>query len=215
MSIDLYFIGKCKDFVSTFNAKEVSYGWGINSRGDLRRPEQWIRNVPIVIDDSIVSRMTESFMQALLPYCEQGCILDFEKKPSQFHLTILNFFDRKKVSPLWIPANYFKYAPNAIAIAISDLPHNSWRSFCAAQYNLYADRWILEYHPLNKRHESATNNITQKPLYLENAICMAHGNENYLHYYDTIYTIATKIKIAKEYGCQGVLAIASEWKTIK
>ena len=215
MAIDLYFVGKCKDFVSLSKIKEVSFGWGLDQHGNLRRPKEWIRNVPIVIDDSIPDKVTDKFLQMLLPYCEKGCILDFERKLSQYHLSVIRFLNQNEITPIWIPANYSRYAVNPDIIVVSDLPHNSWKSYCAAQKSLYGTRWVLEYHPVNIHFESVSRSKTYHPIFLDNALCMAYDNKNSLHYYDTSYTITTKLKIAEEYGCQGVLAIGSEWEKIK
>lgn len=215
MAIDLYFVGTCKEFVSIPNAKEISFGWGIDQIGKLRRPAHWLKDVPILIDDSITAKITDAFLQELLPYCQKGCILDFERKISRFHLLLLQFLKHNHIHPLWIPAMISKYAENPLIMALSDLPHNSWQNFCAAQKSLYGKSWVLEYHPLNIHHSSVGQTQIHKPVFLENAMCMAYNDGTELHYYDTIATITEKFKIAEEYGCRGILTIASEWKNIK
>lgn len=215
MAIDMYFIGKCKEIMTLSKAREVSYGWGVTQNGKLRRPEQWLKNAPIVIDDSITARISESFLQTLLPYCDNGCILDFERKAEIFHLSMIRFLCLKQVRPLWVPANYSKLAQSALIITLCDLPHNSWRNFCAAQQNIYGNQWVMEYHPLNNRHTVNNQNIVPKPVYLDNAICMAQRNKDNLYYFDTIKTISEKIRIAEEYGCRGILSIAAEWNDLK
>lgn len=212
MSINLYFIGNCKEFMTYPNIYSVSYGWGIDAAGKLRKATKYDRTQPIVIDDSIIAPITTDFIRMLLPYCEKGCILDFERKPGQFHTELLQSLE--KISPIWLSPQYRKLAPKAYCMITCELPHNSWKSFCMAQNRQYGSKWVLEYHPLQITKE-CRNFKKQKIQYLPDAICMTDAKGNLLYYYDTVQTIMEKRNIAAQYGCQGMICIAEEWKNLR
>ena len=108
MSIDLYFIGNCKEFMTYPKVYPISYGWGIEKDKKLRRPKDYNPNLPIVIDDSIAVITENRIILELTTYCQKGCILDLERPYSRFHQELFRVLEEKKIHPIWIPPEYKK-----------------------------------------------------------------------------------------------------------
>lgn len=214
MSIDLYLAGNCKEIMTDSHAKSISFGWGMNRSGQLRRPEEYHEAQPIIIDDSIIATVSPSFTQALLPFCKNGCVLDFERQPGNFHFALLSLLRKHKVKPLWVPKSFHVYVPEAEIMISCDLPHNSWKQFCSAQQKQYQNKWVLEYQPLHLvKNMPDTKN--KEDFFLPEAICMAKIKDHQLFYYDTKQTVIKKLLVAEQYGCQGMIGIQSEWESLK
>lgn len=211
MSIDLYFIGNCKEFMSYPKVYPVSYGWGVRQDGTLRCPKEHDSSLPIVIDDSITAIPSDEAIRTLLSSCRSGCILDLEKPLTKFHLVLLEGLKKAKIEPLWLPQKYTGYSATAYCMLSCEFPHNSWKSFCEAQSRRYQKGWALEYHPIWMETRNIPPLVTGK-RYLSEAICMTDVRGNSIIYYDTVQTIMEKRKIAAHYGCQGIISIAEEWK---
>lgn len=215
MSIDLYLIGNCKEIMTFPQAKAISYGWGMDHRGNLRKPDIWNAEAPIVIDDSITGSVSVRFLSELLPYCKQGCILDLERKPSRFHNSLLFAMEQNHISPLWVPVAYCRNTTQAYKMVVSDLPHNSWRQFCTSQLKKGDEKWVLEYHPLQITKKLTYAKKSDRSFFLEEAVCMIKNEDRQVLYYDTADTVKEKLRIAEQCGCCGVIGIAEEWKSLK
>ena len=215
LSIDLYLIGNCKEFMTLPTIRPVSYGWGVTHDGNLRKPSDQRISGPIVLDDSIEAPISHEFTELLLPYCARGCILDWERKPSAFHFKLLDLLKHHKIQPIWLPKQFLCYAPGAYCMLLCELPHNSWRNFCTTQQQLYQNGWTLEYHPIDLSIHTSQIKDAKSPVFLREAICMTKVINGERIYYDTIQTILEKRKIAESYGCKGMIGIAEEWRTLR
>lgn len=213
MSIDLYFIGNCKEFMTYPKVYPISYGWGIEKDKKLRRPKDYNPNLPIVIDDSIAVITENRIILELTTYCQKGCILDLERPYSRFHQELFRVLEEKKIHPIWIPPEYKKHINKGYSMIPCDLPHNNWKSFCLAQKQQNPDGWVLEYHPLQVTKPYNTPK-SQGKRYLSEAVCMTETGNHKLLYYDTVQTIMEKRRIAEDYGCKGIITIAEEWKLL-
>ena len=215
MSINLYFIGNCKDFMTYPTFRSLSYGWGINKNGGIRRPNENPTATPIVIDDSIALPVSAESLTELADCCGYGCILDFERQYSPFHAALISVLQKARVGPIWIPANYTKHCPEAIPLVLTELPHNSWKNYCISLERTYHTGWALEYHPVRISKPSSASSCSARRVLLRNALCITESNNGQIHYFDTVETIMEKIRIAEQYGCKGIIAIADEWKALR
>lgn len=214
MSIDLYFIGNCKEIVTYPTVHSLSYGWGMDEKGAVRHLSANTEETPIVIDDSIVPPVKEELLAKLVCCCKHGCILDFERQYSPFHGALISSLRKAKIAPIWIPENYKKYCPEAIPLVFTELPHNSWKNYCISQHQQYRKGWALEYHPVQLSKQSFSP-IEKKRTVLRDALCITETKNGQVTYYDTIETILEKLRIAEQYGCKGMIGIADEWHKLR
>ena len=190
----------------------ISFGWGRTQEGSLRKPKEHNSHFPILFDDSIIGTIDEQFIQELLPYCSKGCILDWEQKPSKFHSQILQSLHENKVHPIWAPQKYISSTSNVYCMIPCELPHNSWKNYCATQQRLHKHGWTLEYHPLQF---TTLNRYEKGSTFLQDAVCMIESKNGRIYYYDTMQTIIEKRRIAAQFGCKGMIGIAEEWRNLR
>ncbi len=210
MSIPLYFAASCKESVTFSAAKALPFGCGMTKAGDFRMPENFWSGVPLLLDDAVPALPNSKSLQKLKELCSHGCILDFERPVSNFHLALIRKLSDMKIAPLWLPERFSIYEPKAVTIISHNLPHNSWIQFCTGLQARYPNRWALELQPLN-----CTKKLPQiqksRVIYLESAVCQCKIEADSITYYDTQQTLLKKLHIAEKYGCQGAIALWSEW----
>ena len=210
MPIPLYFAVNCKENVTLSDTKALPFSCGMTKNGELRFPQSFWSETPLLLDDAIPVPPTARCLQKIKELSSKGCILDFERQPSGFHFVLIQKLREMKISPLWLPERFFSYAPNATAIVTHNLPHNSWKQFCLSQQRRFPKGWALEMQPLKctKKLPQA-----QKPreYFLQEALCQCCVQGDRITYYDTRQTLLKKLHVAEEYGCQGAIALWSEW----
>ncbi len=210
MSIPLYLGVNCKESVTLPGAQAVSIGCGMTKNGELRRGKSFWSGTPLLIDDAVMALPTEKCWSEIRSLCAKGCILDFERSPGTFHSRFIQRLTEIKIAPLWLPEAYAAFAPKGIVLLSHSLPHNSWRQFCSGLNTRYPQRWALELQPV-KCEKKLPQKQPQREFFLREAICQCKIRDDRILYYDTAQTLLQKLKIAESYGCQGGIALWTEW----
>ena len=213
MSIPMYFVAKQKENVTQSGAIALPYSCGSSKNGNLRLPEHFWTGVPLLVDDAVPTLLSSAGLKRLTELCEKGCILDFERSVSQFHISLLRRLSELPLPFLWLPERYLSHAPKAVAIVSHGLPHNSWQQFCHAQQSRFKNGWALELQPMHCVKKMPYPQKSQD-FYLSDAHCRGKIENDSITYYDTKKTLLKKLHIASEFGCQGGIALWSEWSAL-
>ncbi len=209
MPIPLYFSAKCKESVTFPAGTVLPYGCSMTQDGQLQFPEDFWTQGPLLINDSVPVFPTQQALRRLRELCAQGCILDFERPVQNFHIALIEALQECGVKPLWLPERFYPYAKLSTVLIPSGV-NNAWESFCRVQMERYPMAWALELQPIRFRRKLPWH-IGKGGAALEKAVCHWKTDADSIEYFDTRDTLLKKLHIAEAYGCQGAVALWSEW----
>lgn len=209
MPIPLYFSAKCKESVTFPAGTALPYGCGMTQDGQLRLPEDFWARGPLLFNDAVPVFPTQQALRRLCELCEHGCILDFERPVQSFHIALIRALQEHGVKPLWLPERFYPYAKSPTVLIPSDV-NNAWQRFCRAQMERYPVQWALELQPICFKQRLPWRTAEGGGA-LDEAVCRWEADADGIGYYDTQETLLKKLRIAEAFGCQGAVALWSEW----
>jgi hypothetical protein len=188
-------------------------GFGFEANGGVRIPENAALSDDImaVIDDAAIPAqdVNSAEIEKLASFCSQaGCFLDFVKPVSAFHVAVILGIRRLLPQmPLWIPARYHHFAPEALCVVTQVQPCNHWERFVQRMQKTYG-KWCLEVTPWNAAF--FLPKVKNRAGYLQHSCCnYAHDGE-LCRYFDTSDTLKQKLALAEAHGCAGAIGLYRE-----
>lgn len=209
MSIPVYLAVNHEENVNHPKKLLCQIGFGFHSNGSVRTPVQIMPNTIVIIDDLYLPNFSPSAIHLLRDKISNGCILDFERRPSQLHKKLIQTLFDKKI--LAVPSEFHTFAPTALPIINCLEPCNNWSEFLKTTQNRFPSGWMLELTPWYHTREASANSAAG---YLQHALCRFRQEKDQLLYYDTKETLSKKITLAERFNCKGVIVLYSDLKNL-
>ena len=209
MSIPVYLAINHEETVNHPPKLLCQTGYGFHSNGSVRTPVKIISNTVAVIDDFYLPNFSPSAIHLLRDKISNGCILDFERRPTQLHKKLIQTLQDKKIIAL--PAEFHAFAPTALPILNCLELCNNWSEFLKKAHSRFPNGWMLELTPWQHLREGKQNSSAG---YLPHALCRYRQKEKQILYYDTKETLSKKISAAEGFNCKAVIVLYSDVKSL-
>ena len=211
MPIPFFFAINCKEIV-TFNDKRPALlGYGLNSDGSVRLPQQVDRPCLAVIDDAVIpEKMPEETVLSLLAeHCRYGCFFDFMRPAVPQHAAILTGIAQRVPADtvMLVPVQFHSFLPSALPVLSCARPCNSWWKFLEDTAARFPCGWALEVIPWEMKLPLNAKSCT---VSIEKAMCHCDIQDGVCRYFDTAETLQKRIAAAEAYGCKTLIGLASE-----
>ena len=212
MPFPVYFASNWKESVNDPRVLPAQYGFGFTQSGTLRLPERTVPNALRIIDDAILPARTPdsaAFAQ-LASLCKNGCLFDFERKPTPMHTAILRALAAllKEIPLFSAPERFMSVCPSLLPLVTTPPGCASWTDFVTQAGKRHPNGWALELIPRNDSVQLPF--AAQSSGELRDAMCRYRQNGRTAEYYDTRQTVARKLSLARANGCRACVGLASE-----
>lgn len=192
--------------IKNFSEKRLAQvGFGFYPNGSVRLPERVVADAAAVIDDRFVPKFSDSAMLQLKSRVERGCILDFEREPTEWHDRLIQKLADRRIIAL--PERFAEKMPQALPIVSCPEPCNSWAQFAKATHARHPKGWMLEVIPW---HRTKSGRASQSEGFLQNSVCRFRRTEKGILYYDTADTLRQKLSVAQTHGCRAAIVLHSD-----
>ncbi len=178
-------------------------GFGFYPNGSVRLPNRILPRTVAVVDDMYLPNFSQSALEILKSKLPNGCIFDFERKPTALHQRLISSVTKI----IALPAQFQEFAPKALPIVSCPEPCNQWQAFLRNTQKLYPKGWMLEITPWFRK---VSGTAQKAEGFLQNSVCRYKHEDGELIYYDTRQTIAQKLTMAQGYGCKSAIALLDE-----
>ncbi len=183
-------------------------GFGFYENGSVRIPPRILPKSVAVIDDMYLPNFTQSAIEMLRAKIPNGCILDFERKPSPLHQKLIAALP----NVIALPASFYTQRSKALPIVSCPEPCNQWNHFLRNTQKSYPKGWMLEITPWKR---SIRGSAPKEEGFLQNALCRYRKKDGALLYFDTKQTISQKLSLAENYGCRAAIGLLQELRALE
>ena len=195
----------------------AQYGFGFTDSGALRLPKKTLPDMLRIIDDAVLPKTVPdaSTIEQLARLCSKGCLLDFERKPTQMHAAIiLGLSQRLHGVPLFAaPARFLHLASSLLPLVTPPQQCTNWRDFVTQIGKRYPKGWMLELIPCKYTVHMPFS--TQNSGELEDALCCFDQSDRMITYYDTKKTLEKKLILAQKNACRSAIGLYRELIEVK
>lgn len=205
LSIIIYLAIKGGEAENFSEKRPAQVGFGFYPDGSVRLPQRMTTDAAAVVDDRFMPKFSDSAMLQLKSRIDHGCILDFEREPSELHFKLISGLADRRIIAL--PERFSQKMPQALPIVSCPEPCNSWAQFARAAHDRHPKGWMLELIPW--RHAMA-GNANQEEGYLQSSVCRFRRTEKGILYYDTAQTLRQKLSVAQTHGCRAAIVLQSD-----
>ena len=212
MPFPVYFASNWKESVNDPRVLPAQYGFGFTRDGVLRLPERTVPNALRIVDDAILpERMPDAAAFArLASLCKNGCLLDFERRPTPVHAAILRALaPLLDGAPLFsAPERFLNVCPALVPLVTTPDRCANWKDFVSQAGKRHPNGWVLELIP--RKDTVRLPFAAQSSGELRDAVCRYRQSGQMAEYFDTRQTVAQKLTLARAGGCRACIGLASE-----
>lgn len=212
MPFPVYFASNWKESVNDPRVLPAQYGFGFLQDGALRLPERMIPGALRIVDDAVLPTRApeQASLAQLASLCKNGCLLDFERKPTPVHAAILRALaPLLEGAPLFsAPERFLEVCPDLLPLVTTPDRCANWTDFVTQAGKRHPNGWVLELIPRNDSVQLPF--AAQSSGELRDAMCRYRQNGRTAEYYDTRQTVARKLSLARANGCRACVGLASE-----
>lgn len=216
MPFHVYFASNWKDFVNDQRIFPAQYGFGFTESGAPRLPEKVLPNALRIIDDAILPKTIPgtAAIKALAQQCSKGCLLDFERTPTQTHMAIIRSISMELSDvPFLVAAERFApFCTSALPLVTPPPRCSNWRSFAAQNGARYPKGWVLELIP--NAYSVQMPFSAQSGGMLQDALCRYQQNGKTIRYYDTYETLSQKLMLAQKHACRAAIGLLRDLRPL-
>lgn len=205
LSIIIYLAIKGEESKNISEKRLAQVGFGFYPDGSVRLPERIVTNAVAVIDDRFLPKISDSAMLQLKSKVNHGCILDFEREPSEAHFKWMQRLADRRIIAL--PERFSQKMPQALPIVSCPEPCNSWAQFAKNAHARHPKGWMLELIPW---HETKVGSGVPADGFLSDSVCRFRRTEKGILYYDTAETLRQKLTVAQNHGCRAAIILHSD-----
>lgn len=205
LSIIIYLAIKGGEVKNFFGKHPAQVGFGFYPNGSVRLPERIAAEAAAVVDDRFLPKFSDSALVQLKSRINHGCILDFEREPSELHFKLITHLADRRIIAL--PERFSHKLPQALPIVSCPEPCNSWAQFAKAAHERHPKGWMLELIPW---HHTMVGNAKQEEGCLQSSVCRFRRTEKGILYYDTAQTLRQKLSVAQAHGCRAAIVLQSD-----
>ncbi len=212
MSFPVYFALNWKESVNDPRIFPAQYGFGFTESGVLRLPQKIIPAALRIIDDAVLPENVPdaATIRQLADLCGKGCLLDFERTPTQIHAAILYGLSQycKKLPLFAAPERYLRLQPSLLPLVSPPPRCANWREFVIQTGKRYPNGWMLELIPCKYSVQMPFS--AQNSGDLADALCCYRQTGRTIRYFDTSATIEKKLTAAMQHSCRAAIGIYRE-----
>lgn len=212
MSFRVYFASNWKDSVNDPRIFPAQFGFGFTESGAPRLPQAVLPDALRILDDAILPKNVpeEAAFAHLARLCETGCLLDFERAPSQAHAAIVRrLAARLRGVPLFAaPERFLSLCPSLLPLVTPPAQCSNWRNFAAETGKRYPKGWLLELIPC--KYSVQMPFPAQSSGILQDALCHYRQSGRTIRYYDTPETLSQKLALVQKNGCRAAIGLLQE-----
>lgn len=216
MSFPVYFALNWKESVNDPRIFPAQYGFGFTESGTLRLPQKVIPDALRIIDDAVLPKNVPdaAAIRQIAALCSHGCLLDFERAPTQMHAAILLGLSKycKKLPLFAAPEQYLRLQPSMLPLITPPPRCTNWQQFVTQTGKRHPKGWMLELIPCKYSVEMPFS--AQNRGELADALCCYCQTGRTIRYFDTPKTLEKKIILAMQHTCRAAIGIYQELSTV-
>lgn len=212
MSFRVYFASNWKDSVNDARIFPAQFGFGFSESGLPRLPQTVLPDALRILDDAILPKKApdDAAIARLANLCQAGCLLDFERAPSQTHAAIVHRLSRELngVTMFVSPERFLSLSSSLLPLVTPPPRCSNWKDFITEVGQRYPRGWVLELIPC--RYSVQMPFPDQSSGLLQDALCRYRQSGRTIQYYDTPETLSQKLMLAQKNACLSAIGLLEE-----